>query len=65
MIAAAIDYSNKDVLENYLKELCKEIAIILKQQRGNIKRTLTNDENWTIKIKILFNLHELLLNPLF
>ena len=24
------------VLENYLKELCKEVAIILKRQRGNI-----------------------------
>ena len=35
-IAAAISYCNKDVPENYLKELCKEMVIILKQQRGNI-----------------------------
>ena len=36
VIAAAIDYCNKDILENNLKELCKEMAIILKRQRGNI-----------------------------
>ena len=35
-IAAAISYCNKDVLENYLKELCKERVTILKQQKGNI-----------------------------
>ena len=29
-IAAVIEHYNKDVLENYLKELCKEVAIILK-----------------------------------
>ena len=34
-IAAAISYCNKDVLENYLKALCKEMEIILRQQRGN------------------------------
>ena len=34
-IAAVIEHYNKDVLENYLKELCKDVAIILKRQRGN------------------------------
>ena len=36
VIAAVISYCNKDVLKNDLIELCKEMAIILKQQRGNI-----------------------------
>ena len=35
-IVVAISYCNKDVLEIYLKELCKEMSIILKLQRGNI-----------------------------
>ena len=35
-IVAAISNCNKNFLENYLKELCKDMAIIWKQQRGSI-----------------------------
>ena len=38
-------------------------VMYLHYKKCNIKRNLTSDENWLIKVEIRFSLLELLLNP--